>query len=84
MDVGQPRDYIVGTNLYLNFLKQSGQVENLTEGKNIEGCVMIVSLQIFYLFIRKTNNNFINSNYYFVLIRSICFKIGPCFDMMYI
>jgi len=40
MDVGQPRDYLVGLNLYLNGLKEK-KPEALAEGENIQGHVII-------------------------------------------
>nr|CAH8819645.1 unnamed protein product [Trichobilharzia regenti] len=41
MDVGQPNDFLKGTNLYLNYLKQSNNVKELATGDNIQGSVII-------------------------------------------
>jgi hypothetical protein len=43
MDVGQPKDYLLGIGLYLSSLK-TGSPELLATGKGIVGPVMIVSL----------------------------------------
>ena len=45
MDVGQPKDYLAGTFIYLNYLK-SKEPQMLAKGENIVGNVLIV----FYFF----------------------------------
>ena len=47
MDVGQPKDFLIGTSLYLNSLRKKGD-KSLAEGENIIGNVLIV--------IEKTQN----------------------------
>lgn len=42
MDVGQPKDYLSGTYVYLNYLKAM-QPQTLSNGENIIGNVLIVS-----------------------------------------
>ena len=46
MDVGQPKDFITGTALYLNYLAQK-EPECLARGSNICGNVIIVSPHYF-------------------------------------
>ena len=41
MDIGQPKDFLTGTALYLDSLKKKGSKE-LAEGPNIIGNVLIV------------------------------------------
>ncbi|CAH8509845.1 unnamed protein product [Schistosoma bovis] len=41
MDVGQPNDFLKGTSLYLNYLKQSDHSKELATGSNIHGNVLI-------------------------------------------
>lgn len=40
MDIGQPKDFLIGTTLYLNSLKNKGD-KRLAQGKNIVGNVFI-------------------------------------------
>jgi mannose-1-phosphate guanylyltransferase len=42
-DIGQPKDFLIGTNLYLNDLSLCHK-EKLASGKNIQGNVVIVKL----------------------------------------
>ncbi|KAL3311967.1 hypothetical protein Ciccas_009449 [Cichlidogyrus casuarinus] len=43
MDVGQPKDYLLGTALYLNYMAKLGSEQNLRSGDNISGNVLIDS-----------------------------------------
>lgn len=45
MDVGQPKDYLIGLNLWLNHLSKEKDVR-LATGSNIEGNVMIVGKSV--------------------------------------
>lgn len=51
MDVGQPNDFLKGTSLYLNYLKQSDHSKELATGSNIHGNVLIVSYMLFIMFL---------------------------------
>lgn len=42
MDVGQPKDFITGNQLYLDYLRKS-DASQLAKGENILGNVLIVS-----------------------------------------
>lgn len=58
-DIGQPKDYLIGTNLYLNDLAErtakqkelntEDDLPSLASGDNINGKVIIVSLYIVFL-----------------------------------
>ena len=41
MDIGQPKDYLTGMCLYLNYLKQNNDT-SLHQGSDITGGVLIV------------------------------------------
>lgn len=43
MDIGQPKDFITGTGLYLEHLKMS-QAEKLATGDSFVGNVLVVSI----------------------------------------
>ena len=43
MDIGQPKDFITGTALYLNFLRQTNP-NSLAHGDGIVGNVLVVSV----------------------------------------
>ena len=45
MDIGQPKDFITGTSLYLGHIKQV-QPDCLANGENIKSPVLVVSLSI--------------------------------------
>lgn len=48
MDVGQPKDYLAGTFIYLNYLK-SKEPQMLAKGENIIGNVLIVFFFFFFM-----------------------------------
>jgi len=52
MDVGQPKDYLSGTYIYLNYLKTKDP-QSLATGENIIGNVLIVILSKIPIFIVK-------------------------------
>jgi len=43
MDIGQPKDFIIGAGLYLSFLRKTAP-ERLAEGENFVGNVLVVSM----------------------------------------
>ena len=43
MDIGQPKDFIIGTSLYLNHVKITSP-ERLAKGDNFHGPVLVVSI----------------------------------------
>ena len=48
MDIGQPKDYVAGTALYLDFVRQNKEEVNDSEfiqGEGIQGNVLIVALR---------------------------------------
>ena len=48
MDIGQPKDYVAGTALYLDFVRQSKEEVNgskFIQGEGIQGNVLIVELE---------------------------------------
>ena len=45
MDIGQPKDFITGTGLYLEHLKMS-QAEKLATGDSFVGDVLVVSTKV--------------------------------------
>jgi len=47
MDVGQPKDYLIGMSLYLNYVRHSN-AERLSRESGTVGNVLLV--QIFYCF----------------------------------
>jgi mannose-1-phosphate guanylyltransferase len=48
MDIGQPKDYLAGTSLYLNSLAEKDK-DLLLSGKGIKGAVLVVCLAIIFL-----------------------------------
>ena len=64
MDIGQPKDFITGTSLYLGHIKQV-QPDCLANGDNIKSPVLVVSLSIvcniFVCFINCQNWYFVFS-----------------------
>ena len=45
MDIGQPKDFIIGMGLYLSFLRENFP-ERLEQGENFVGNVLVVSVII--------------------------------------
>ena len=45
MDIGQPKDFITGTGLYLEHLKTS-QPDKLSSGDSFVGNVLVVSMHV--------------------------------------
>ncbi len=49
MDVGQPKDYLIGIGLYLNHVSKSDP-KSLFKGEGVVGNVLVVSPFLFSLF----------------------------------
>ena len=47
MDIGQPKDFITGTTLYLNYLRQINP-GILAQGEGIVGNVLVVSVCVVF------------------------------------
>lgn len=53
MDIGQPKDFIIGTGLYLEHLKMS-QSEKLATGEGFVGEVLVVSIILYIHSLSRT------------------------------
>ena len=45
MDIGQPKDFIIGTSLYLNHIKLTSS-DRLAKGENFIGSVLVVGIMV--------------------------------------
>lgn len=48
MDVGQPKDYLIGMSLYLNYVRQTNP-ERLSRDNGVVGNVLVVRWDNFFL-----------------------------------